>query len=136
MNDVVVSRLLAITVPVSTALVVRTPTALDVVTFGRATEFVASSADFTSAGNAAGTKPVMEGLLDGEHGPDAAELMPISTTSLPTCVITGPPESPEQMPVVAVWLAVNDPGHGAPKVSGWLIWLGVGEEGPLDDVRP
>ena len=112
------------------------PTALEVVTAGSANEFVASSASFTSAGNAEGTNPVIEGRLEGEHGPDAAELMPISTISLPTCVIAGPPESPEQIPVDAVWLAVNEPGHGAPNVSGWSIWFGVGDEGPLGDVRP
>jgi hypothetical protein len=106
------------TVPVKTALVVRTPTALAVVTTGKATELVAFSARFTSAGNADGTKPVIEGRLDGEQGPDAAELMPMRTISLPTWVITGPPESPEQIPVDVVWLAVNEPGQGEPKLRG------------------
>jgi len=114
----VVKRLLAITVPVRIALVVRIATALAVVTLGKATTFVASSARLTSAGNAAGTKPVIDGLLEGEHGPDAAELIPISTRSVPTCVTTGPPESPEQIPVVDVCVAVNDPGQGVLDVRG------------------
>jgi hypothetical protein len=40
------------------------------------------------------------------------------------------------MPVIEVWLAVNDPGHGVNGVRGWLIWFGVGDDGPLGDVRP
>jgi hypothetical protein len=63
-------------------------------------------------------KPVIDGLLDGEHGPEAAELMPMSTMSVPTWVMTGPPESPEQMPVVDVCVAANDPGQGVLEVSG------------------
>jgi len=117
-NEVVVSRLLAITEPVRIAFVVRIPTALAVVTLGRATTLVASSACLTSAGNAVGMKPVIDGRLDGEHGPDAAELMPINTMSLPTWVITGPPESPEQIPVVDVCAAVKEPGHGVFVVKG------------------
>jgi hypothetical protein len=60
----------------------------------------------------------MDGCLDSEHGPDAAELMPTSTTSLPTRVMTGPPESPEQIPVVVVWVALKVPGQVMGKESG------------------
>ena len=55
------------------------------------------------------------------YGPEAAELIPMSTSSLPSRVITGPPESPEQMPVVAVCTAVKPPGHVGDVLSGWSI---------------
>lgn len=60
----------------------------------------------------------------------------MSTISLPTRVMTGPPESPEQIPVVEVCVAANVPGHVVDKLSGWSIALGLLDEEPDDDVRP
>ena len=42
----------------------------------------------------------------------------MSTTSLPTRVTTGPPESPEQIPVVVVWVALKAPGQVTGSESG------------------
>ena len=85
---------------------------------GSAAPPVSSSALATRLGYADGAKPVIDGCLDSEHGPDAAELMPTSTTSLPTRVTTGPPESPEQIPVVVVWVALKAPGQVTGSESG------------------
>jgi hypothetical protein len=120
-NDTVVNKLLPTAVALRIALVVLTPTALPVVTVGSTVVLVSSSTRLTSSGNADGEKPVIDGRLDAEHGPEAAELMPMSTSSLPSRVITGPPESPEQMPVVAVCTAVKPPGHVGDVLSGWSI---------------
>jgi len=135
-NDTVVRRLLPTAVALRIALVVLTPTALPVVTVGSTAVFVRSRARFTNSGNAAGANAVIDGRLDGEHGPDAAELMPRSTNSLPTRVTTGPPESPEQIPLIGVWLAVKLPGQVGEALSGWSIELGVVDAEPVDAVRP
>jgi hypothetical protein len=135
-NVTFVSKLLPIAVAFRIALVVLMPTTPPVVTSGSTVELVSSSARRTKVGKADGTKPVIDGRLDAEHGPDAAELMPMSTTSFPTWVMTGPPESPEQIPVVAVWLAVKLPGHDGNTLNGWLIALGMIEDGLVGVVRP
>jgi hypothetical protein len=80
--------------------------------------------------------PVIEGRLDVAQGPEAAEAMPISTSSLPTCVTTGPPESPEQIPVVSVCWAVKLPGQDGNGVNRWSIELGVNEAPPVGEVLP
>ena len=118
------------------ALVVVTPRAAPVVICGSAVTLVSSSARRTKSGYAAGENPVIDGRLDVEHGPDAAEFTPMRTTSFATWVITGPPESPEQIPVVAVCVAVKLPGQEGSVLSGWLMRLGTADDVPVAEVRP
>jgi hypothetical protein len=59
-------------------------------------------------------------------------------TSVPTLVITAPPESPEQIPVVCVWVAVNAPAKSNlfEGRNGWSMELGNADELLVGVVRP